>query len=166
MKPKIIVAILVALAVSLIALQMQGRDERAIRRQFKELVRLCEKRPGQGMLRSIAGAGDIRGYFTSNAVIQLGRPYPLRPTPRELAALVARVHVEIESLSIAVHGVEFLPLTESDAREFRTAVELKAVRQGRSESHLDEYRLRWEREDGEWRIAAARADSTIQAADW
>lgn len=142
---------------------LPGRDERAVRRQLLALAKQCEKKPGQGMFRTLADAGDLRLAFTSNAVIQLGRPYPLRPSPRELASLVARAHMEVESLDVVIQGIEFLPRPEPDVIELLTAVALRFRRQQKTEEFVEEYRLRWRKEAGEWRIDSARADSTIQS---
>ncbi len=162
-------ALYFAVAAAFLALALLGahawsnRDERAVRRQLHALARQCEKKPGQGMLRTLADMGDLRAAFTSNAVIRLGRPYPMSPTPRELASLVARAHMEVASLEIIIQGIEFLPRSESDAIDMRTAVALRMRRDQTAEEFVEEYRLRWRKEDGVWRIESARADSTIQS---
>jgi hypothetical protein len=150
-------------AILIAALAWPNRDERAIRRRLHALARQCEKKPGQGMIRTLADMADLRAAFTSNAVIQLGRPYPLRPSPRELASLVARAQMEVASLEILIQGVEFLPRAEPDAIEMVTAVALRVRRDDQAEEFVDEYRLRWRKENGEWRIESARADSAIRA---
>ncbi len=142
---------------------LPGREERAVRRQLHALARQCEKKPGQGMFRTLTDMGDLRAAFTSNAVIQLGRPYPMRPSPRELASLVARAHMEVESMEVVIQGIEFLPRPEADVIELLTAVALRFRRQEKAEEFVEEYRLRWRKQDGEWRIESARADSTIQS---
>lgn len=162
---KIIAAAAILLAVPLAYLALSGGDERAVRRQFHALVRDCEKESGQGVLRSLTNTGDLRNYFTSNATIQLGRPYPYSPTPREISALVARAHMEVESLRIEIHGIEFLPRAERNVIDMRTAAEVIARRGNDEENYLDEYRLRWRKVDGKWLIESAQADSTIRAAD-
>ena len=101
--------------------------------------------------------------FTSNAVIQLGRPYPLQPNPRELASLVARAHMEVSSMEVIIQGIEFLPRTEPSAIDMLTAVALRVRRDQKAEEFIEEYRLRWRKEDGSWRIESARVDSTIQS---
>jgi hypothetical protein len=140
-----------------------SRDERAIRRRLHSLARQCEKKQGQGIFQTLADMTELKTAFTSNAVIHLGRPYPLRPTPSEFASLVARLHMEITSLEIDIQGIEFLPRAEPGAIDMLAAVAVRMRRDDLEEFFADEYRLRWRKEDGEWRIESARADSVIRA---
>lgn len=154
-------AVFIALAL-VIFIARPNRDERMVRKHLHALARQCEKKPNRGMFRSLADLSDLRASFTSNAVISLGRPYPVQPSPGELASLVARAHREVDSLEIIIQGIEFLPRTDPEIIDLLTAVTLRFRREEQTEEIMEEYRLRWRKENGRWRIESARAESTIQ----
>jgi len=163
MKPRFAILALAFLALGAwLLMGWADRDERAVRKQFLALVKVCEKTAGQNLLRTAANASALPAFFTTNALVHLGRPYPMTASPRELSALLARAHMEVESLAIGVQGMEFPPRTDPYAVQLRVAIELSGARNGQYERYLDEYLLVWRKERGAWRIAEARVDSAIQ----
>ncbi|MCO5061255.1 MAG: hypothetical protein M9963_04520 [Kiritimatiellae bacterium] len=137
-------------------------DEHAIRGQLKHLARHCEKKPNQTIIRSALDANDVRAYFTTNATIHLGRAVPTSLRRADIPSLVARVHSAVESLSIAIQGIDFEPRSARDVRELRTAIEFMAKTGESTESYLDEYRIRFRKIDGSWLIESVNADSSIE----
>ncbi len=163
MKPRFALAAMALLAFGgWLLMSWVDRDERAVRNQFLALVKVCEKPAGQNLIRTAANASAVPAFFTTNALVHLGRPYPMTASPRELSALLARAHMEVESLAIGVQGMEFPPRMDPSAVPLRVAIELSGARNGQHERYLDEYLLVWRKERGEWRIAEARVDSAIQ----
>lgn len=158
----LLMAGIVVASVGMFMLLTMNRDERIIRRNLEDLIARCEKKSGRGVFQTLASAADIRTFFTTDALLNLGKPYPAQLEARELPPLIARAHLELESLQITVNGVEFLPRTAPDQVETRLAAELKAQRGEMAERFLDEYRVRWKKIDGDWKIAEARSDSSIQ----
>ena len=148
--------------VGMLILQTMNRDERIIRQKIDDLIARCEKKPGRGVFQTLASAADLRAFFMPEAILKLGKPYPAQLAARELPPLIARAQLELESLHITLNGVEFLPRTAPGQAETRLAIELKARRGETAERFLDEYRVRWQKIDGDWKIADARSDSSIQ----
>lgn len=163
MKKQSVFAGIAILGIALLSYLAYSNDaERAIRRQINAFARDCEKKEGQGPIRSIKGAGDLSHYFSSNAYVQLGANYPFSPPPREIPALVARAHMALDSLKINISGLDFLPRTNRDVMETRVAAEAIMKRGTTEDRALDEFQIRWQKLDGKWLIESVRSDSTIQ----
>lgn len=141
-------------------------DERAVRKQLHEVIRDCEKTAQKGALRRLAAAGDVRHYFTSDAVIEYGQTAPMSISPSQAPAILTRIHSQVDSLTIKLDGVEFLPRKASDSLDMRAAVEVIALRGPEEMRSVDEYRLRWQKVDGTWLIRSVATDSTIRPSDW
>lgn len=156
-----LVALMFGAALTALAF-IYNRDERAVRRELHRLARQFEKEAGSGLLSALADSVEIRGFFFTNAVIQLGRPYPARVTPGELASLAARARVEVEAMQVQIQGVEFQPRPAPDAVELIAAVAVRFRKSGTLEEYLDEYRLQWRKHEGRWRIESARPESAIR----
>lgn len=162
-KRRSIFAGIAVLIIALLSYLSYSNDaERAIRHQLKSLARDCGKTEGQGVIRSLNRAGDLSGYFTSNAVIQLDSKYPFSPPVREIPAVIARIHMTVDSLKINISGLDFLPRTNRYDMETRLAAEAIARRGNAEERLLDEFQIRWKKLDGEWLIDFVRSDSTIK----
>lgn len=157
----VLVALLFGAALIALAL-IYNRDEQAVRRELYRLARQFEKEAGSGLLSALADSVEIRGFFFTNAIIQLGRPYPAQVTPGELASLAARVRIEFEAMQVQIQGVEFQPRPAPGAVELIAAVAVRFRKAGMPEEYLDEYRLRWRKQEGRWRIESARPESAIR----
>ncbi len=145
-------------------LHARHRDERIIRGKIADLIARCEKRPGTGVIQTLTSAADLRAFFAPDAILDLGAPYPARLEAREFPPLLARAHMELERLMITLNGIEFLPREAADRMDTRLAAELTVRRGETDERYLDEYRLRWRKMDGDWKITDAESDSSIQSA--
>lgn len=153
--------VLPALAVCVSLIALTRSDERAVKRRLRQLVEACEKQPGQSLLRSLSDSADLRSFFTSNAVLRLGRPYPVEATPGEFASLVARAHLEFSGLEIDILGIEILPRAERNRMDMLTSVRIRAMRDREMEEYSDDYRVRWRNVEGVWKIEFAGSESPI-----
>lgn len=159
----IVGALCVCAAIAVAAWGWLPRDEARIRATLRELIARCEKSGDGGLLATAARGQEVKGYFTSDAVLRIGPPYPMEVARAEIPALVARAHTYADRIAIRVRGDEVE--IESGRRRsavMRATIEVTVTAGGRDERGIGEYRLEWAREDRAWRIRDVRYDASIR----
>lgn len=143
----------------------RSRDEFLIRRTLYDLLLQCEKKGSSGLLATALRAQDIRNFFTTNAIVRTGPPYPMRLERRDLPALLARAHHYADLLIVRARGDELEVAPGRRTALLRITLEVEATIDGRVEQGIGEYEFTWQKEDGEWRISDVRHLDTIRHPD-
>lgn len=158
----ILVAAGIVACLVVVFLLRRDRPEVVIERTFLELAREGEKTGDEGLLAIARRVATITDGFTSNAVLQVGPPYPVRVTRAELPALLHRVRTYADSIRIDVRGTEIEVQPGGRRAEMLTTVELSGTVEGRSDRGIAEYRILWERVGSKtWKIAQLEPRATI-----
>lgn len=151
-----------AVAAAVVWVAHHRRDESRLRRAFGEIVALCRKDGPEGPLTTAMRAQEVMTRLASNAVLQLGPPYPMTVERDELGALLVRGRAQLDTIAIATRGDEIDIDPDRQRAEMRVTVEVAGTQDGRRESGIGEYRIAWQKQGGTWKLVRVTHLETIQ----
>ncbi len=166
MKPQgrlLTVGLLVTLVLS--ALYLHGRDERVIRRTWRQLVQQGQSAGPQNLLQSATRATGLLSFFATGAVIEVGAPYPMLIERGELPALLQRAWSYTDAIEINRRGEDILWGTSKDTALMEATVELAVTLEQRRESGVESYRIHWQKDGRSWRISRIERMAIIRKPD-
>jgi len=147
--PAIILSVLTALVVYFY-LQVDW-EARAIRKQFDELVELVEKDGPVSTFESAGRGRKIVDFFTENPSVEYvpGRKLPMDLSSMSGAFISVWSRIDKASVRISRHEIEIVGARAVSTVTARCSVIIDGTdRMGGS----FDYRIRWLRLEGEWRV--------------
>lgn len=147
------------------AIYMHGRDERVIRRTWRQLVQQGQGKGPQNLLQSATRATGMLAFFATGAVIEIGAPYPMLIERGELPALLQRAWTYADSIEINRRGEDLSWGTSRETAIMEAAIELSVTVDQRRESGLESYRIYWQKDGRSWRISRIERMAIIRKPD-
>lgn len=162
MKPRVwLLALLMVLLVTGYGLLRPDQSSR-LRKTWRQLLEQARKEPGASLLSAAQTARSIQGFFSSNAVIELGAPYPTTIRRAQWPGLIGQAWQVAEQIRVRELGHELTLEEGGRAARMETTLELQATVAGETSRHVDSYRLEWRTEDGSWLIQQVTHLDTIR----
>jgi hypothetical protein len=153
--------VLVAAGVWL-ARAMGHRDERVIRKTLDRLREAGEMSGTESTIVAAATAREIGAYFTDDVRVTYRRlPVPISGR-RQFEQVAFQVRSRADRIDIRLKNVSLDLERGSTNAVMRLAARIAVSGMGRSDSTWDEFELRWNKRDGDWKIAAVRPVETIR----
>lgn len=137
-------------------------DTHLIHREWEKVLQLCRKEAAGSLLTAATRPLELQGYFTSNALIETGAPYPLSLRRAELPAVFGRLWQLADHIQVHSRGEDIVVEESRRAAIMEVTVEVQAGVRGDVVSGLDAYRLEWSRAEGPWRIQRVQRMDTIR----
>jgi hypothetical protein len=137
-------------------------DERAIKRRLDRLVDEANASGGEG-LALVTRAAQLRSYFTSDVVVDLGSGAPI--AGREtLVGMASRFQPATHGGVVGLQDVAVAKRQGADVADVALTVTLTGVDARTGERTMDarEFALEMRRESGEWLISSATAVDTLK----
>jgi hypothetical protein len=138
-------------------------DERAIRGRLDALRDLVNTSTKDGV-GSTLHAAEIGGYFTTDAVVELGEGAPPIKGRETLMGMVARLQPRTAAfrMDLADITIEMIPADNSADVLLTASFTRRNVSTGEESLDAREYALVMTKEDGAWRIARITAIDTLR----
>lgn len=160
---RIVALVAVAVAVVFAARAGWPGEERLIRSRLEDLAAVASESGGQG-LGQMAHAVKLAGFFSADAVVDLGSPYPEIRGRDAIAALAARAAAPDDEFTITFKDIT----VALDPGETSATARLTAVVSGRGPRLLDdtvdarELEIELSKADGEWTLSRATIVQPIE----
>jgi ketosteroid isomerase-like protein len=156
------VGILIAAAVFLLVRMRTDRDEREIRGNLAELVKLSRLEKREDALKAGLRSRGIAGHFTDDAVVSVPS-YQLSIHGRqEIQAMVFQLRTQADRFSLQLGGVE-IDLAGDRARAGLSCSAHARVGRGReSEDARGDLEMEWARTEEGWQIKRVETVETIR----
>jgi hypothetical protein len=160
---RIVLAVIIGVAVLLTVLGLNRRNEaQRIRGEWAKVLHLCRKETAGSLLSAATRPLELQGFFTSNALIETGAPYPLSLRRAELPPVFGRLWQMADHIQVHSRGEDIVVAESRRRAVMEVTVEVQAGVRGDVVSGLDAYRLEWSREEGPWRIQRIQRMDTIR----
>ncbi len=156
------VALLAILGVVLIWPHLPGHDARAIRKTWNQLIALCETDGPQNLLTSATRATEVLACFATGSVVEVGAPYPMILQRNELPALLQRAWSHASRIELNSRGEDITLDQPRKEATMETTMEVAMTIEGRRETGLDTYSVRWKKVKRDWRITRVERLQTIR----
>lgn len=137
-------------------------DAQLIRKEWNQVLRLCQKENGVSLLSAATRPLELQSHFTSNAIIEIGAPYPLSLRRPELPSVFGRIWHLAERITVNSRGEDLFVAASRQTADMEVTVEAQAVVRGETVSGLDAYRISWTRSEGPWRMEKVQRMDTIR----
>jgi len=137
-------------------------DEARLRKEWRQLLEHGRKDPGASLISAAHTARSIQGYFTSNAIIEVGGPYPATISRADWPALISRAWHLAEQIEVYDRGHDLTLNKEDGTARLEVALEVQARVAGEESRQVEGYQLDWRKEGGTWRIHRVTRLETIR----
>lgn len=137
-------------------------DAQLIRREWEKVIQLCRKETTVSLLSAATRPLELQGFFTSNALIETGAPYPMSLRRAELPPVFGRLWQMADHIQVQSRGEDIVVAESRRGAVMEVTVEVQAGVRGDAVSGLDAYRLEWSRAEGPWRIQRIQRMDTIR----
>lgn len=137
-------------------------DETRLRKEWGRLLALGRKEPGASLLAAAQTARSVQGFFTSNAVIALGGPYPATIGRSEWPVLISRAWHVAEHIQVRDLGHDLTMDEGTRTARMAATLELQVRVGGEDSRYVESYQVDWRTEDGNWRIHQVSRLETIR----
>ena len=147
---------------ALVAAACTWGEEGAIRARLKALAQEANKPPAEG-LALVTHAAAVGGYFSGDAVVDLGPGSAPLQGRETLIGMVARLQPRLAAYRLELEDVEVHVSEDKGSAGVSLTLRTIPRRPGSSEGpDAREFALEMRKEDGEWRIARATAVQTLR----
>lgn len=149
--------IIVAVVVAVVALWVLGGDdnEQAIRHRLAKLERIVEKKGPETALEAGMKFNSLAGYFTDPCtVITPHGVFSGQLSNQELVRQATGARASLENLSVSFTGIEFATVSDTQAEFLATVQGSARFPGGKTETDVQEVRVKAVRSEGEWRFAS------------
>lgn len=165
----IVGAALAVAAVAGIVLAMRGRDERAIRKNIKEIAESASKSKEDQFFTLLGKSETIKSRFAPDCRVAVEGELPEIAGAEALAGIVLQVLHSIQELKVEIDdvGVTVAPDrlgadSVMTARAIAPSPSAPDVMGGGGLMDLREVKIQWRKIDGKWRVARLDARKVLR----
>jgi len=139
-----------------------NNDERRINRRLDGLRELIAKKQGEGTLTSLQRAQQATGFFTADAVVNLGDLAGAVEGGRAIAALIGQTRVLLTELEITIYDRKVNLAADRGSAQMELTASGKASGQGERIQEVREWRLGWRKVENQWLIQDVQPAESIR----
>lgn len=164
----VIIGLAAILAGAIWTLSLAGRDERVIRKSFREAVQALEKSGPESPLAAAGRADTVAGVFVSHPDISLIAddriPWPIPPTGSraEIRSAVFHARATVDRLTLRVDDLSLQIRPDRAHATLSGTVRARAAVRGETGEMYQEFESDWIRLAEGWRVSAVRAVDAIR----
>ena len=156
---RVLIAVSVAVAAGVVAAWMLFQtEERRIGRQLDELAEAVSVEADETDLVRLATAARVGRFFTEDATIEVGDPYPPLSGRDAVLAAAARARTVLRPMTVELDDVEVAVADDGTARATTAAtLSFRHPQSGQPTTDARDLELVLRKVEGVWLIASAKA---------
>lgn len=139
------------------------REARQIKRQFDRLVEVLEKREEIPPLRMMTRARRAAEFFTADVQLKLSPIVERTLLADDISPVHHLVHTQVAQLTLRITDQQLAIADDRQSATMRFTVRSRVrTHHGAQETRIDEFRLQWVKQDGNWLIQTAEIVPAIR----
>ena len=152
---KVIVTVILIMAVAggIFFINRWNRDENRVKRRFQKLLEVVEKTERESLPVAAAKTHKAVSYFTGDAKLVLGQPFPHTLRKPELTHLIQQGRMQAENLTLKCLGSDAMTVNQTNIH-LDVSLEGKIRVNGVKDFAIGTYRIDWQETGGKWLISS------------